>query len=132
VIATATSLPLTSILPQAAAGTTLTIVDGQYTEVVTVSTSFTGGTTLPLVAPLIFAHTPQAWPASITVTELPDDVRQAVISLTSALIKTKGTEAYVLPSVAGTEPSSVSMIQGGGMEDLSIAVDLLSHYARAA
>lgn len=132
VAAAATSLTLTTKLPQAAAGASLTIVDGPFTEVVTVSSTFTGGTTLPLAAPLVYAHIPGTWPESITVTELPDDARQATISLTSALIKTKGTEAYVLPSVAGTEPSSVSMMQGGGFEDLSIAVDLLAKYARVA
>ena len=127
------TLTLTSALPAAAAGVSLTIVDGASTEVVTVASTFTGGTALPLTAPTIYGHTityPSP-PNSITVTELPPSVRTATISLTSALIKTRGTAAIVAESI-GAAPSREALIEGGGLGDFQVAVDLLSTYHRNA
>jgi hypothetical protein len=133
-VKTATSLVLQTALPQAAAGQTLMIWDGASTEPVQVAASFTGGKTVPLAAATVFDHTLPTLPTtpgSITVTALPDDVRQAVISLTSALIKTRGAESYEMASI-GQEPSKSDLIEGGGLEDLAVAVDLLGKYQRSA
>ena len=127
------TITVTSPLPQAAAGCSLTIVDGAYTEVVTIASTFTGGTVLPLTTPTLYGHT-IAFPSppnSITVTELPPSVRTATISLTSALIKTRGTVAVVAPSI-GVAPSHEALIESGGLEDFQVAVDLLSTYHRNA
>lgn len=132
IAANVSTIPLTTTLPQSAAGTALTIVDGASTEIVTVDSTFTGGTSLPLAAPTVNAHTFAAYPASTTITELPDDARQAVISLTSALIKTKGAESYVMASIAGQAPSTTALIASGGMVDLKVAAGLLAKYARTA
>lgn len=131
VLANATTLDFNTTLPAAAAGQTVAIWDGANTERVQIATSFTGGTSATLTNPTQFAHTLPTAPDYITVTALPDDVRQAVISLTSALIKTRGAESYEMASV-GQNPSKSDMIEGGGLEDMSIAVDLLDRYRRVA
>lgn len=116
-----TALPVASALGFYA-GTTVTIHDGAGTEVVTVAS--VTGTTLTLTAPTAFAHA-----AGVSVSNLPAAVKQATISLTSALIKTRGAEALVMGSI-GEEASHVSAAEGGGLEDLAIAVDLLARFKR--
>lgn len=125
------TLPITNYLPAAVAGRVVTIWDGASTEQVTVLPGFTGGTSLPLAAGTLFGHTVPTAPGSITVSAFPDDIRQAVISLTSALIKTRGAESYELEAV-GQEPSKSALMEGGGLEDLAVAVDLLQQYRRVA
>lgn len=75
-------------------GQSMTIYDGAQMEQVTVSSAYTSGTTLPLAAPTVFAH-----PAGVTVTALPDDIRQATILLTSTLIQTRGAVAVLAPQI---------------------------------
>jgi hypothetical protein len=101
--------------------------------VVTIASTFTGGTVLPLAAPTLYGHTitSPSPPNSITVTELPPSVRTATISLTSALIKTRGTQAIVAENI-GSGPSREALIESGGLEDFQVAVDLLSTYHRNA
>jgi hypothetical protein len=80
-----------------------------------------------LVGVTLNDHTLPAAPALIMVSTFPDDMRQGVISLTSALIKVRGAESYDMPSV-GAEPSKEALIEGGGLEDLAVAVDVLAQY----
>ena len=131
----ATSLTLTTTLPQSAAGVSLTIPDAANTETVQVASTFTGGTVIPLANPTVYAHPSSGnsitLPQSITVTELPPKIRQATISLTSCLIKTRGTQAEVMPSI-GQAPNQSALIQSGGLEDYQAAVDLLEVYRRSA
>jgi|SRR5579864_832102 len=126
-----TSIQVTNSMPAALAGRVMTIWDGASTEQVTIASSFTGGTTLPIVGTPQNAHALLVAPQSTMVSTFSDDVRQAVISLTSSLIKTRGAEAYEM-DVIGQEPSKSELIEGGGLEDLAVAVDLLSFYRRAA
>lgn len=123
------SITVKTSLPAALAGQQLTISDGANEEVVTVSSAFTGGTTIPLVGGLANTHTVPAGPDSIVVTALPWDARNGVIHLTSCLIKTRGAEADVMDSI-GDEPAQSAAIEGGGVEDFSIAVDLLEYFRR--
>jgi hypothetical protein len=77
-------------------GTQLTIHDGANTEVILV----TGieGLTLKLAAPLQYGHAVPEAPDAIRVSAVPWIVEQACISLTSALVKMRGTRAMVIPS----------------------------------
>ena len=131
VAVTDTSVVVANTMPAALAGRVMTIWDGVSTEQITIASTFTGGTTLPIVGNPQFAHTLQTAPASTMVSTFADDIRKAVTCLTSALIKTRGAEAYEMDAI-GQEPSKSALIEGGGMEDLSIAVDLLSFYRRAS
>jgi hypothetical protein len=121
------TLVVTNAMPPALAGRAMTIWDGPLTEQVQIAASFTGGTSLPLVGVTLNDHTLPAAPALIMVSTFPDDMRQGVISLTSALIKVRGAESYDMPSV-GAEPSKEALIEGGGLEDLAVAVDVLAQY----
>lgn len=126
-----TQVQVTTTQPAALAGRVITIWDGVNTEQLTVAATFAGGTAIPIVGNPQSAHVLPAAPASIMVSTFADDVRQATVSLTSALIKARGAEAYEMENV-GQEPTKEQLIEGGGMEDLSIAVDLLDFYRRAA
>ncbi len=105
-------------------GTQLTIHDGANTEVVVVSS--VEGLTLNLAAALQFDHKPPATPDTIRVSAVPWVVEQACISLTSSLIKTRGTRAMVIPQVAGNAaPAKQAPAQTGGLKDAELAYDLL-------
>jgi hypothetical protein len=76
-------------------GTQLTIHDSANTEVVVVKE--VNGLELILTAPLLYTHQLAAQPNTTRVSAVPWAVEQATISLTSFLIKTRGTRAMVLP-----------------------------------
>ena len=106
--------------------TQLTIYDGTRTETVIVDPSYvTGSTTVPLTGPLVFAH----GQVGVSVSALPPAAKQAVILLTSALIKTRGSSAMVMQSIRG-EASRQARGEAGMMEEVEIADELLSPYRR--
>jgi hypothetical protein len=107
-------------------GTTMMIYDDfPGVEQITVAPSYiAGATTLPLVAPLIGGHS-----KNVSVSSLPPAIKQAVISLTSCLIKTRGNLALVMAGInagAGTIEDKTD----GAVDDLGIAMDLLEPFAR--
>lgn len=104
---------LTGIYP----GTELTLFDSPDDEQVTVSTSYVPGTAeVPLVSPLAYSH-----PAGAVLTNLPKAAKQAAISLTTCLIKVRGSGALIasdigeITRVAGDNPQ-------GAASDLDIAM----------
>lgn len=82
------------------------------------------GSTLTLASPVAYAHA-----AGVSVSALPDGVKQATILLTKALIMTRGAEAIVAEDFGG---STMKTAAGGGIEadEVAIAVELLERYAR--
>lgn len=127
----AEEIVVTTALPSATAGQQLTISDGEAQEVITVASTFTGGTTVALSAPLVNAHTPPAAPDSIIVTALPEPARAAVVSLTSACVKVRGTLADTMDALSDGPPRKEALIESGGLEDYQVAVDLLDWFRRA-
>lgn len=112
-------------------GTQLTIFDGVNTETVVASAAPTG-TTITLRAGTQFAHTLPAAPDTIRVSSIPRAVEQACISLTSCLIKLRGSRAMVMPTGPGTgTPSKQALIQAGGLEDYQTACNLLKPFVTA-
>jgi hypothetical protein len=106
-------------------GTQLTIHDGANTEVIVVKE--VEGLTFKLLGPLAYGHTVPPAPDSIRVSAVPWQVEQACISLTSALIKMRGTRAMVMPGVGGA-PSKQALSQAGGSKDYDTACKLLSPF----
>jgi hypothetical protein len=104
--------------------TNMTVMDGTFTESFTVAS--VSGTTLTSTTPFQYQHTPPAAPDSIVVTTLPSAVQEAVILLTTVLIKTRGDNALVLEEL--TEPKSIKKATGDEFEDLNLAVSLLNPY----
>ena len=84
-----------------------------------------GAATVPLAAPLQYPHA-----AGTSVSALPPAIRQAVISLTSALIKRRGGEAIMLQSIHD-EPSRVEQGEPGMSSDEQHAYALLKPFRRA-
>jgi hypothetical protein len=107
----------------------LTVYDGTSggldTEQVIVASTYTGGPVVPLVAPLLSAH-----PAGVSVSALPGFVREAVIRLTCELIKTRGSNAYVMPSGPGRNITRMEPTMPGAGEDYDIALELLEPLRR--
>lgn len=106
-------------------GTQLTIHDGINTETIVVGS--VAGTTLNLQpgTSLQHAHTMPAAPDSIRVSAVPWAVEQACISLTSCLIKLRGTRAAVMPAMPGTAPPKQALSESGGLGDYKAACELL-------
>jgi hypothetical protein len=110
-------------------GLPLTVYDGAAnganTEQVIVGASYVyGSSTVPLASPALFAHG-----AGASVSALPGFVREAVICLTSALIKTRGSDSYVMPSGPRQQMKIEGMLPGSD-EDFEVAFELLEPLRR--
>jgi hypothetical protein len=110
-------------------GLPLTVYDGAAnganTEQVAVASTYQFGSPfVPLAAPALYAHG-----AGCSVSALPGFVREAVICLTSALIKTRGSDSFVMPAGPGQAEHEEAMMPGAG-EDIDIAMELLEPLRR--
>jgi hypothetical protein len=110
-------------------GLPLTIYDGAAnganTEQVVVDASYTfGSSTVPLAAPALYAHG-----AGCSASAMPGFVREAVICFTSALIKTRGADSYVMPSGPRQQMKVEELLPGAG-EDIDLAMELLEPLRR--
>jgi hypothetical protein len=107
------------------AGLTLNLPDKAETEDVVVDASYVfGSTTVPLTAPLQFAHA-----TGTAISALPDAVKEATTELTSALIKTEGSQAIVLGGF-DQQPTKTALIESGGNVNVDIATKLLHPFIR--
>jgi hypothetical protein len=90
------------------AGEMLNLYDGASTERVTVASSYTfGSSTVPLTAPLAYAHL-----TGVSVSNLPAAIKEAAILMTTAYLKIRGDAAMVM-AVTNTA-SQQSPGQGSG------------------
>lgn len=107
------------------AGMPMTLFDAAQTEGVTVASGHAfNSTTVELSAPLTYAHD-----AGTAISALPDQVKQATISLAAALIKTRGAQALSMPSMS-SQPSKKELIGSGGNTDVEVAEALLCDFIR--
>lgn len=124
VAANAATVPTTVTVSSALgiyAGSQLNIYDGANTELVTVTSVAGNVVTVPALA---HSHA-----VGVSVSGLPPAVKQAAISLTSCLIKTRGTQAIAMASI-DDQPSKKEKLESGGGEDEDIARDLLIPFTR--
>lgn len=105
-------------------GLQLTIYDPGATETVIVAA--VAGSTVTLVAGLQSGHA-----AGTNVSALPPAVKQAAVLKTSALIKTRGADSYVMPMM-GAEPAQTNTGDSGAGDDGRIAAMLLAPFRRVA
>ena len=130
----ATSISVANALGILPGLTQLSITDGAQSEVVSVDPSYTlGSSTVPLASPLAFSHQQ----IGVSVTALPESVREATILLTSTLIQTRGAVAVIAPAVGGV---SARYTQSGSTraraqrvpadDNQSIADELLTPFKR--
>lgn len=104
-------------------GTQLTIHDEANTEVILVKEI--NGLDLVLSGPLQYAHSVPKEPDTVRVSAIPWTIEQACVSLTSALIKMRGSRAMIMPGVGGGAATKQSSSQAGGVEDFETACELL-------
>jgi hypothetical protein len=113
-----------------AAGSVLRIWDPGAEEAITVAPSYTSGTTLPLVSPLLNAHTTGS-DGPVGVSALPADVHLAVILYACALLQRPDTEAEdVFPS-ARVSPNTRVGSSHDGSGFVTEAERLLEPYRRS-
>lgn len=106
------------------AGGQYKIYDGLKTENIVVDSSYVfGSTTIPLVAPLVYSHSP-----GISISGLPPAVKQAAILVTTAMLKVRGDNSMVMNVT--TQPSvAIDGSQNIG-QDMAMAKELLATYRR--
>lgn len=96
VLAANTSIGATSLTVAEGAGIVaggmLNLYDGASTERVTVASSYTfGSTTVPLTAPMTYAHT-----AGVSVSNLPAAIKEATILMATAYLKIRGDASMTM------------------------------------
>ena len=106
------------------AGQSIKIYDGANTENVVVGSTYTfGSTTVPLTAPLQFAHTTGA-----SFSSLPAAVKQAAILITGAFLKIRG-DASLTMAVTNT-PSAQADGNQRVSSDIALAEEMLKPFRR--
>ena len=106
------------------AGTVVTIYDGQYTEQVVVSPTYTyGSSTVNVTTPLRFAHA-----SGVAVGNIPQAVKQAAILITTDFLKVRGDSSLTMSvTTRATSGPSVQDIVGS---DIALAKELLAPFRR--
>ena len=105
-------------------GLSMRIYDGFNSELITVASNHTyGSTTVALATPLAYSHA-----SGVSISALPPAIKEAAILVTTAMLKVRGDNAMVMSiSSRPSEASSGSQNIGG---DLKQAQDLLVPYRR--
>jgi hypothetical protein len=106
-------------------GMTVSICDPSNSEQVNVLSVM--GNVVTLNTPFQFNHA-----VGVAVSTLPPKVKEAAILLTTVLIKTRGDDSFVMPSL-GSEPSQMTKLDAGsGGPEMSLAMKLLAPHRRSA
>lgn len=106
------------------AGTLVTIYDGQYTEQVTISSSYTyGSSTINITSALKYAHA-----SGVAVGNMPQAVKEAAILATTDFLKVRGDNSLTMgiTTRASSGPSAGSVFGS----DLQLAKELLAPFRR--
>lgn len=99
--------------------------NGANTEQVIADSSYQfGSSTVPLASPAQKDHG-----AGCSASALPGFVREAVICFTSALIKTRGSNSYAMPSGPRQQMKVEQLLPGAG-EDIDLGMELLEPLRR--
>jgi hypothetical protein len=116
---TVTVTDATGILP----GQIINFYDGQYSERLTVSPSYTyGSTTVPVTTPLQYTH------SSVTFSGMPGAVKEAAILVVTDFLKVRGDSSMTM--AVTTRPSSGPSVQDIIGSDLALAKELLRPFRK--
>jgi len=106
------------------AGQILPIYDGMNTELVTVASTYTfGSTTVPLTRALVNAHA-----IGSSFSALPPAIKQAAILVTTAMLKVRGDSSMTM--MVTTQPTMSTPGSDRFSDEMKIAADILQTYAR--
>lgn len=109
-----------------AAGMAVTIYDPGKTEVITIQSIDSTGTIITTVGPLLFEHD-----AGTSVGALPASIKEAVVLLTTSLIKSRGSDAIVLPSMRAQPSSEQAVVTPSGAAERRKAEAMLAPFMRS-
>jgi hypothetical protein len=105
------------------AGQTYRIIDGASAESVTVASNYVyGSTTVPLTAPLGFAHTAAGF------SNMPSAIKQATILMTTAFIKQRGDRSMTMNLT--TQPTTNIGNNQRYAGEIALALDMVNLYRR--
>lgn len=105
-------------------GETFTIFDGANTETATVASTYTfDSNTVPLTAPLTYAHT-----AGVSASSIPAAIKQACILLTSTYLKIRGDASLVMAVTTNPSQQLPGAQKIGG--DVALAEEILKPFRR--
>ena len=112
-------------------GQQLNLVNTNNSEMVTVDPAYIPSNTatnalIPLTSAVVGTYA-----AGDTVTNMPQEIKQAVILIAKSLIKTRGSESIVIASTT-SQPEHVTGLESGVTSDMEMAEYLLEDYKRAA
>lgn len=112
-------------------GQQLNLVNTSNSETVTVDPAYIPSNTatnalIPITTPAVGTYA-----AGDTVTNMPQEIKQAVILIAKSLIKTRGSESIVIASTT-SQPEHVSGMESGVTSDMEMAEYLLEDYKRSA
>lgn len=122
--AAATSLTVKSGLG-IVAGMTLHIYDGSLSEMATVASTYTyGSTTVPLTSALVSTHA-----AGVAIGNLPTAIKQAAILVTTAFLRIRGDKSNTMNITTNAQTSNATAINRYG-SDIQLALDMVNLYRR--
>jgi hypothetical protein len=106
------------------AGQMLTLYDGMNTELVTVASTYTfGSTTVPITRPLVNAHA-----VGSSLSALPPAIKEAAILVTTAMLKVRGDSSMTM--AVTTQPTMATPGSDRFSDEMRIAADILDTYKR--
>jgi hypothetical protein len=106
------------------AGQMLTLYDGMNTELITVASTYTfGSTTVPVTRPLVNTHA-----IGSSVSALPPAIKQAAILVTTAMLKVRGDSSMTM--MVTTQPTMATPGSDRFSDEMKIAADILDTYKR--
>jgi hypothetical protein len=106
------------------AGQTYRISDGANSEVITVASNYTyGSTTVPLASALLYTHA-----SGVTFGNLPAAIKQACILITTAFIKVRGDNSMTMAITTSPTANVTGSNRWGG--DIALALEMVQLYRR--
>jgi hypothetical protein len=106
------------------AGQMLTLYDGMNTELITVASTYTfGSTTVPVTRPLVNTHA-----IGSSLSALPPAIKQAAILVTTAMLKVRGDSSMTM--MVTTQPTMATPGSDRFSDEMKIAADILDTYKR--
>lgn len=111
-------------------GQQLMLANSNQSETVTVASSWAPTATITAATVPLAAAPVGTYTTGDTCTALPQDIKQAVILIAKALIKTQASQSYTIP-VLGGEPGQPTTLGPGVSSDYDAAIDILAPYRRA-
>ena len=107
------------------AGMTLHIYDGSLSEMATVASTYTyGSTTVPLTSALVSTHA-----AGVAIGNLPTAIKQAAILVTTAFLRLRGDKSNTMNITTTAQTSNATASNRFG-SDIQLALDMVNLYRR--